>query len=483
MAASIFWYDYETSGANPRKDRPLQVAGIRTDENLEIIGEPLNLYCRLSDDILPHPQASLITGITPEQLSEHGLSEAEFMGRLHAELIQPNTCTAGYNSIRFDDEVTRHGLYRTFHDPYAREWQGGNSRWDIIDAMRAAYALRPEGIEWPIDEQTQQVTLRLERLTAANHIDHGEAHNALSDVYATIGLARLLRNAQPKLYQYLYELRRKNEVQARIQLLKPLVHISGRFSASRHYLSVVLPLAWHPTNRNAVIVCDLQSDIAPLLNEEAETIRQRLYTKRDELGEGVLPIPLKLIHLNKCPVIAPLSVIRTEDQTRLSLSLSDCQSTAQRLIGTQNVWLNKLSHIYTESSSGWGSDEDPDVEQMLYSGFIKDRDRALLTKVREGEVCWASTPPYFQDERLPDLLQRYKARNFTDRLDESELSTWREFCKKRLLEPSAGAPLTLPAYLTSWHEAWLNATSEEKVLLQKWKDYVDAVVNRYQIVI
>ena len=138
MAASIFWYDYETSGANPRKDRPLQVAGIRTDENLEIIGEPLNLYCRLSDDILPHPQASLITGITPEQLSDQGVSEAEFMGRLHVELIQPNTCTAGYNSIRFDDEVTRHGLYRTFHDPYAREWQGGNSRWYIIDAMRAA---------------------------------------------------------------------------------------------------------------------------------------------------------------------------------------------------------------------------------------------------------------------------------------------------------------------------------------------------------
>jgi exodeoxyribonuclease-1 len=45
--------------------------------------------------------------------------------------------------------VTRYSLYRNFFDPYAREWQGGNSRWDLIDVVRAAYALRPEGIVWP----------------------------------------------------------------------------------------------------------------------------------------------------------------------------------------------------------------------------------------------------------------------------------------------------------------------------------------------
>ena len=480
MAASIFWYDYETSGANPRKDRPLQVAGIRTDENLEIIGEPLNLYCRLSDDILPHPQASLITGITPEQLSDQGVSEAEFMGRLHAELIQPNTCTAGYNSIRFDDEVTRHGLYRTFHDPYAREWQGGNSRWDIIDAMRAAYALRPEGIEWPIDEQTQQVTLRLERLTAANNIDHGEAHNALSDVYATIGLARLLRSAQPKLYQYLYDMRRKSEVQAKVQLLKPMVHVSGRFAASRHYLSVVLPLAWHPTNRNAVIVCDLQSDLSPLLEEDAETIRQRLYTRRDELEEGVKPIPLKLIHLNKCPVIAPLSVIRREDESRLALCVEACQASAKRLTDTQGIWLNKLAEIYSDSDADWG-DDGHDVEQMLYSGFINDRDRALLAKVREGDMGRTGSAPHFQDERLPELLQRYKARNLADQLNEQEQREWYEYCKARLVEPSAGAPLTLSSYLAAWNDAWEKADVNDRVLLRKWKEYVDAVAMKYQI--
>jgi DNA polymerase III epsilon subunit-like protein len=188
VSSSLFWYDYETTGIDPRRDRPLQVAGIRTDENLNEIGEPLNIYCQPSEDILPHPAACLVTGITPGRLAEQGLSEAEFMTRIHAELAQPGTCGVGYNSLRFDDEVTRYSLYRNFFDPYAREWQGGNSRWDLIDLVRCAYALRPEGIVWP--EEDGRVTLKLERLTAANGIAHGQAHDALSDVRATTALAR-----------------------------------------------------------------------------------------------------------------------------------------------------------------------------------------------------------------------------------------------------------------------------------------------------
>ncbi|HSX72126.1 MAG TPA: exodeoxyribonuclease I, partial [Pseudomonas sp.] len=264
MSASIFWYDYETTGINPRCDRPLQMAGIRTDEQLNEIGEPVNLHCRLSDDILPHPAACRITGITPQVLAEKGLPEAEFMARVHAELALPGTCGAGYNSLRFDDEVTRYSLYRNFYDPYAREWQGGNSRWDLIDLVRTAYALRPEGIEWPKDEEGR-VSLKLERLTVANGIEHGQAHDALSDVRATIGLARLIRDRQPRLYDFFYRLRSKARVAEQIQLLQPLVHVSGRFAGSRSYLAVALPLAWHPRNRNALIVCDLHGDAQPLL--------------------------------------------------------------------------------------------------------------------------------------------------------------------------------------------------------------------------
>lgn len=376
MTSSIFWHDYETTGINPRCDRPLQVAGVRTDFELNEIEEPINLYCRPSDDILPHPAACLVTGITPEQLARQGLCEAEFMTRVHAQLARPGTCSAGYNTLRFDDEVTRYSLYRNFFDPYAREWQGGNSRWDLIDVVRTAYALRPEGIVWP--QQDGRTSLRLELLSQANGIDHGHAHEALSDVRATIALARLIRQKQPKLYEWLFQLRSKHKVMEQICLLQPMVHISGRFSAARNYLGVVLPLAWHPRNRNALIVCDLHQETLPLIRESAEVLRERLYTRHEQLSEGQLPVPLKLVQINRCPVVAPLSVLRPADQQRLGIDLPQVQSRAEQLAKQQALWQDKLEFIYGKED--FAAVEDP--EQQLYDGFIGDRDRRLCEQVR-----------------------------------------------------------------------------------------------------
>ncbi|PTQ72339.1 exodeoxyribonuclease I [Pseudomonas sp. GV071] len=476
MSASIFWYDYETTGIDPRSDRPLQVAGIRTDEALNEIGAPVNLYCRPSDDILPHPMACLITGITPERLASDGLDEADFMTRVHAEMATPSTCSAGYNSLRFDDEVTRYSLYRNFFDPYAREWQGGNSRWDLIDVVRTAYALRPEGINWPTEEG--RVSLKLERLTAANGIDHGQAHDALSDVRATIGLAKLLRSQQPKLYDYLYQLRSKQKVLDQVRLLQPLVHISGRFSAARNYLAVVLPLAWHPRNRNALIVCDLQNDPAPLFDLDAENLRRLLYTRREQLAEGQLPVPLKLLHINRCPVVAPMAVLREEDKQRLQLDMSEIASRAARLRDNQATWQEKLQTLY--GAEEFTPSEDP--EQQLYDGFIGDRDRRLCEQVRIAEPQALAQQQWpFDDARLPELLFRYRARNFPATLSVDEQQQWRTFCQQRLTAPEWGAPNTLADFDSALQQALATADSAQQTLLQQWRDYALGLRARYQL--
>ncbi|MDH4869461.1 exodeoxyribonuclease I [Pseudomonas sp. BN515] len=476
MTSSIFWHDYETTGINPRCDRPLQVAGIRTDESLNEIGEPINLYCKPSDDILPHPAACLVTGILPGTLAEKGLGEAEFMHRVHAELSLPGTCGAGYNTLRFDDEVTRYSFYRNFYDPYAREWQGGNSRWDLIDLVRTAYALRPEGIEWP--QQDGRVSLRLELLTAANGIDHGQAHDALSDVRATIALARLLRERQPKLFDYLYQLRSKHKVQEQVRLLQPLVHISGRFSGERHYLAVVLPLAWHPRNRNALIVLDLQSDPAPLLEQDGETLRRRLYTRRDELAEGELPVPLKLLHINRCPVVAPLGVLREDDRQRLGVDLELCQRRAALLTAQSAVWQEKLPVIYAEEE--FASPDDP--EQQLYDGFLGDRDRRLCEQVRRADPQRLSLENWpFDDPRLPELLFRYRARNFPETLSETDRSRWEEFCRNRLKSPEFGAPNTLESFFLALDEFQAKAEPAQQAILLEWRRYATELGQRYQL--
>ncbi|VXB13971.1 Exodeoxyribonuclease I [Pseudomonas sp. 8BK] len=476
MTSSLFWYDYETTGIDPRRDRPLQVAGIRTDEDLNEIAEPLNIYCRPSDDILPHPAACLVTGITPSKLAQHGLDEVEFMSRVHAELSQPGTCGVGYNSLRFDDEVTRYSLYRNFFDPYAREWQGGNSRWDLIDLVRTAYALRPEGIVWPEDEG--RVTLKLERLTAANGIAHGQAHDALSDVRATIALARLLRSKQRKLYDYLYQLRSKQRVQDQIRLLQPLVHISGRYAGARHYLAVVLPLAWHPRNRNALIVCDLQVDISPLLNESAEILRTRLYTRRDQLADGELPIPLKLLHINRCPVVAPMKVLRAEDIQRLQLDVPAYQAQAEQLRSNPGVWQEKLAQVYADEQ--FAANQDP--EQQLYDGFIGDRDRRLCEQVRRAEPQRLAESVWsFDDERLPELLFRYRARNFAATLNAQEQQRWRTFCQQRLSQPEYGAPNTLEQFNQALAAVLPDIGVQQQAVLLEWRDYVEQLRQRYAL--
>lgn len=474
---SIFWYDYETTGINPRCDRPLQMAGLRTDFDLNEIDEPVNLYCQPSDDILPHPAACAITGITPGQLAEHGLSEADFITRVHAQLAAPGTCGAGYNTLRFDDEMTRYSLYRNFFDPYAREWQGGNSRWDLIDVVRAAYALRPDGIVWPMDEEGR-VTLKLERLTAANGIDHGNAHEALSDVRATIALARLIREKQPKLYDWLFNLRSKQKVLDQIRLLQPMVHVSGRFSAARNYVGVVLPLAWHPRNKNALIVCDLQLDPQGLLDLDAETLRQRLYTRREDLAEGELPVPLKLIHINKCPVVAPMSVLRPEDQQRLGLDMALYQQRALRLNDAQKVWQDKVSAIYARED--FSASQDP--EQQLYDGFIGDRDRRLCEQVRMADPAQLAQAQWpFDDERLPELLFRYRARNFPDTLNFDEQERWRLFCQKRLSVPEWGAPNTLESFVQTAAQLNVTATPFQKSVLNEWQEYVQGLRKRLSL--
>ncbi|MGB0134164.1 exodeoxyribonuclease I, partial [Dokdonella sp.] len=306
-STTFFWHDYETSGIDPRRDRPVQFAGIRTSTSLEVIGEPVMLYCKPARDLLPHPEACLVTGISPQLADREGLIESEFAAIVHEELAAPGTCGVGYNSLRFDDEFTRNLFYRNFHDPYEREWRAGNSRWDLIDLARMCFALRPQGIEWPLREDGTP-SFRLEELAAANHLKQERAHDALSDVESTIDLARLIRTQQPRLFDFHLDLRRKQRAFQFLDVAHrtPVVHVSSRYPASRGCLAIIAPLAMHPQQSNAVIVYDLDVDPRPMLELEPEEIADRVFVSRADLPDDIERIPLKLVHANRSPALAPL---------------------------------------------------------------------------------------------------------------------------------------------------------------------------------
>nr|WP_207148341.1 exodeoxyribonuclease I [Thiococcus pfennigii] len=442
VAETFYWHDYETWGADPRRDRPAQFAGQRTDADLNPVGAPLVRYCRPANDLLPQPEACLITGLTPQRAARDGLIEADFAAAIERELAEPGTCGAGYNSLRFDDEVTRHLLYRNLFDPYAREWRNGNSRWDLIDVLRAAHALRPAGIDWPArDDGT--TSFRLEDLTAANGIEHGAAHDALADVQATIALARRLKEAQPKLFDYALGLRDKHRVLRMLAEGRPLLHVSARYPAGQGCIAPVLPVAPHPTNANAVLVVDLREDPAAFAALDVEALRVRLFTPSAERGPDAPRNPVKAVHANRAPFLAPLATLTPEAAERWAIERERVErhagsSTALKTLG------DRLALAYQTPVREAPS--DPDL--MLYSGgFIGDADRRLLERLRRlAPEDLAVGRPMFEDPRLPEMLWRYRARNWPETLSDEEREEWDAYRLARLTDPEAGGSIVLDAF-------------------------------------
>lgn len=481
MSDTLYWHDYETFGAVPSRDRPVQFAGQRTDAELNPVGEPLVVFASPANDFLPHPQACLVTGISPRQALDQGIPECEFIEQIHRELARPGTCSAGYNSLRFDDEITRYTLYRNFHEPYAREWQNGNSRWDIIDLVRTASALRPEGIEWPLREDGLP-SFRLEELTAANGISHGAAHDALSDVQATIALARLVKQRQPRLYDYVFKHRDKRSVQAQLDItaMKPVLHVSGMFGAARHNIALIVPLAVHPVNRNEIICFDLSADPAVLFELQPQELGKLLFSRSEDLPEGVKRPGLKSVHINRCPVLVTAKMADPATAERLGISGQQCRRhlAALREYRERDAggFTGKLQAIY--AGRKFEPITDPDL--MLYSGgFFSERDKELMDQVRTSspqELGSVSFP--FEDPRLPEMLFRYRARNYPQSLNARELAQWEEYRFLRLTEPEGGASICMEEFqlLIDQLLATGNLPPQKQALLQQLLDYGDSLL-------
>jgi exodeoxyribonuclease-1 len=473
MEKSIYWYDLETFGSDPQQDRACQFAGVRTDEQLNVIDEPLLLYCQPSLDTLPQPEACLITGITPKLAEQKGLKEAEFAARIQAEFSEPGTCVAGYNNLRFDDEVMRQLFYRNFYDPYEREWKNGNSRWDIIDLLRMCHALRPEGIKWPLREDGA-TSFRLEALTEANRISHEGAHDALSDVYATISMAKLVREKQAKLYDFYYRLRDKHAVLAMLDLkqAEPVLHISSRYPASRACMAPVIPLMLDPGNPNGFIVYDLSQDPRQWIEESIETIQYRLFTPSAELPEGNQQIALKTLHSNRCPALAPLSVLTKEIMQRYEIDLAQCEEHRQILLEKSGLQ-EKLGQVFSRQYP-----EESNPDRMLYSGgFFDQYDRQGMSQVLQLDAEeLASFQREWNDTRLPELLFRYRCRNFPDSISPAERARWLIYCREKVLNP-VDKDRSVQAVLSRIDEKIKNSKPAQKLVLEELTQYIARLCN------
>jgi exodeoxyribonuclease-1 len=472
---TFLWHDYETFGAVPRRDRPAQFAAIRTDAALNEIGDPIMLYCQPAPDYLPDPQSCLITGITPQQCLEWGVPEHRFAATVEQAFSQPGTIGVGYNTIRFDDEVTRFLFWRNLIDPYAREWQNNCGRWDLLDVVRMAYALRPQGIEWPTREG--RPSFKLEDLARANGLIHDAAHDALSDVRATIALARLIRDRQPRLFDFCLGMHRKDRVAQEMGLhlepatRQPFLHVSGMFPAERGCISVVWPIGHHPTNKNEVLVWDCSHHPGELFDLDVETIRQRMFTRSVDLPEGVSRLPIKSIHLNKSPMlVSNLKTLTDEMAARWGIDIAQALSHAQVAAAGRD-----LRDVWEQVYRKHPATEEIDVDEDLYGGFIGNNDKRKLESLRkETPERLAALRTSFEDERLNELFFRYRARNFPASLGEEDALRWEQHRAARLLG-GAGNARTIQQLQEEIDQLSEQADERAEEILGALYDYADQI--------
>ncbi|WP_037411692.1 exodeoxyribonuclease I [Silanimonas lenta] len=468
---NFLWYDLETFGRDPRRSRIAQFAALRTDEDLREIEAPVSLFCKPAGDLLPSPLAALVTGISPQRAEREGLVEAELFARIAELMAVPGTCSLGYNSLRFDDEFIRFGLYRNFFDPYEREWRHGNRRWDLLDVLRLAHALRPEGLVWPKREDGH-TSFRLEDLATANGVREGMAHEALSDVRALVALARRLREAQPRLWDYALTLRDKHAVLALCDVAghTPLLHVSGRFPAERRHAALVAPLTFHPALPGRVLAYDLDTDPRHFEALDETELATRLYTPRSALPEGQPRLPLKAIHANRCPVLLPLAHVRPAELAALGLDA--------RLAAERAAWLSTHPGFVARLVDVMAAERPfppGDADGALYDGFPPEADKRLFPRIRSAAPAdLPGLATRLTDPRYRELLFRYQARNWPESLDPAQREAWDAWRRERFADPE-GQEGSLAAFRSELAEARARAaTAEAQALLDALEDWTRA---------
>ncbi len=461
---TFFFYDLETSGFNARDQRIMQFAGQRTDMDLKQLGDPINVLVRLSDDILPNPGSVLVTGITPQNTQSEGLSEPELCKLLSSDVFTPDTVVVGFNNIRFDDEFIRHLFWRNFYDPYEWAWSEGRGRWDILDVARMTRALRPDGIAWPVDDTGKPVN-SLVPLASSNNLLHSRAHDALSDVEALIGLAQLLKQKQPGVFDHLFKVRDKKKVAEFVNLdsPKPFVYTSGRYSTEHEKTTVAIPIGPGP-KPNSILVYDLLHDPDLLRGATPKALAEGMFARRERRQEpDFVPVSIKEIVLNKCPAVAPVGVLDKKTQERLKISLDLVQENLKKL-STQTDLGDRAREAF-EMREPYEASTDP--ESQLYDGFVNDKDKGRMAVVRAASGAeLADFHPEFADERLTELLLRYKARWYPASLDEGEQIQWEEYRARKI-------SAALPGYLKQL--ATLSKKGDDTFLFEELQLWAESI--------
>ncbi len=450
---TFYWFDFETFGLDPKRDRPAQFAGLRTDENLNQLGKPDVLYCQLSEDYLPNPEACLVTGITPMTCMEQGVTEAEFAKKIYDLLSEPMTISIGYNNFKFDDEVVRHMFWRNLLEPYKREWDQGCARMDLYRVVQAVFAFKPDVFIWPRNDKGELV-IKLEEMTKANNLVHENPHDAASDAISTMLLAKQIKEKEPRFWDYAVSLTNKKLIKSLLGEFKPLLYASRRFGEEQNFMAAILPLGINPHKPNQCFCWNLAYDPQVLQNLTLFPLCRNPESDRDHPESLCWDIESdKVVSLDWDGIVAripgakdkglPLIDLKLNDQPFLvkynrklcrvpGLTPEQVQERAKTIFDRDfSIMSNVFDKIKAVGEEIYPESDEADLETSLYStGFLDNRDRCQLERLRNmdpDKLAENYARPQFINEELTDMIARYVARNYPGYLTAEAESAWEQY--------------------------------------------------------
>ena len=415
------FYDLETTGISPAYDQPLQFAAIRTDADLVEI-ERVEFKCRLAPHILPAPQALVVTGVTPIEITNSNLPNLFELSQRLQELISrwaPATWI-GYNTLKFDEPMLRQTFYQNLQPQIYATQTNGNDRLDLLQFVQTVFVKDKSLLRWPINDKNK-VSFKLDMLAPENGFSSHNAHDALGDVEATIFLSKKIIDGNRKLWEQLLETRNKHYVRELFETFKP-IEIVLRFGGAepKSYFGCFCGVS--KGNQNSYGFFDLEVGRGP----------EYMLASDQDLKEAVETSPKKIrsISINNAPPVIPV-----DDPSPDWLAICNA-------LRNDNKFQQRTAQALASRFEERVGEEKP-VEEQIYGGFYSNKDQKLLHQFQiEDWPARAELISQFEDPRLKQLGRRLIAFHAPGAFAQSDRERLKTFLHNKWFSDETKVPWT-----------------------------------------
>ena len=430
--SNFVFYDFETSSSNKYWGQIIQIGAVLTNDNLDEL-DRFDARCRLSPGIIPEAMALIVNKSSPQMLKNSNLSHYEMIRQFVETLKRWGKATyIGFNSIEFDEEFLRSTLFQTLEYPYLTS-TNGNTRGDVLSLARAANLYYPDTLKNPVNEKGNDV-YKLDQMAPLNGIEHGDAHSAIGDVMATVGIAKLISKKAPNVWKA--SMLTMDKTQSLEVIKKELLFCTNEYfyGKSRPYVQTFI--CQHPQYQWPLCF-DLRHDPTPYLN---------MPLKELEAAMKKQPKFIRTVRHNKHPVIMNPSYGNKFDEYKI-IGLAKLESRA-KLVRENKEFGEKIQSIKrseVEEKAQSKSQEDLYNEESIYAKFTTAEDNKIMPEFHSVE--WnkkINVISKFKDERLQYFGKKLLYTEKPEVLSKEDYSLIHKDTAKKLLSTNNEKWNTIP---------------------------------------